>query len=181
MRPAGEAAFARRREDRTGIYTHEQRAPARSTPEQRAAFEAHPEAWAWFQAKAPTYRRQATWWVISAKRPETRERRLAKLIEDSAAGRTIAPLTPPAKLGHRDRAGEVRLAGARVVQREAALDVLGPGGERDGRGQQQRQLERDLDRVGRRQRPLQPPDAAGHRPHAVRDRARLPEHARRQP
>jgi len=97
MRPAGEAAFARRRDDKTGIYTHEQRMHPEFTPEQQAVFQARPDAWAWFQAKAPSYRRQATWWVISAKRPETRERRLAQLIEDSAAGRTIAPLTPPAK------------------------------------------------------------------------------------
>ena len=97
MRPAGEAAFARRREDRSGIYTHEQRAHPELTAKQRATFEAHPEAWAWFQSKPPGYRKQATWWVISAKRPETRERRLAQLIEDSAAGRTIAPLTSPAK------------------------------------------------------------------------------------
>ena len=39
----------------------------------------------------------ATFWVVSAKRPETRARRLATLIEDSAAGRTIKPLTPPGK------------------------------------------------------------------------------------
>ena len=53
-----------------------------------------PEAWAFFSAVAPSYRRTATHWVVSAKRPETRERRLAQLIEDSAAGRRLKHLTP---------------------------------------------------------------------------------------
>jgi hypothetical protein len=45
----------------------------------------------------PSYRKPALWWVISAKKPETRERRLATLIEDSAAGRRIAQMSNPAK------------------------------------------------------------------------------------
>jgi uncharacterized protein YdeI (YjbR/CyaY-like superfamily) len=97
MRPAGEAAFARRRDDRTAIYSHEQRKNPQFTPEEQAQFEADADAWADFSARSPSYRRQATWWVISAKRPETRARRLATLIADSAAGRTVKPLTPPAK------------------------------------------------------------------------------------
>ena len=52
-----------------------------------------------FQAQAPSYRKAGLWWVVSAKRPETREKRLDTLIEDSAAGRTVKPLTPPAKRG----------------------------------------------------------------------------------
>jgi uncharacterized protein YdeI (YjbR/CyaY-like superfamily) len=97
MTPAGEAAFARRRDDRTAIYSHEQRRNPELEPEQQAQLEADAAAWAYFSARPPGYRRQAIWWVISAKRPETRARRLAKLIEDSAAGRTIAPLTPRTK------------------------------------------------------------------------------------
>ena len=97
MRPAGEAAFARRRADRSGVYSFEQRDEPRLEPEQQAQLEANGGAWAYFQSKPPSYRRQATWWVISAKKPETRARRLATLIEDSAAGRTIKPLTLTAK------------------------------------------------------------------------------------
>ena len=97
MRPAGEAAFARRREDRTGVYSFEQREDPRLEPEERAQLEGNAAAWEYFSARPPSYRRTATWWVISAKRPETRARRLATLIEDSAAGRTIKPLTPPGK------------------------------------------------------------------------------------
>jgi uncharacterized protein YdeI (YjbR/CyaY-like superfamily) len=97
MRPAGEAAFARRRDDRTAVYSHEQRRNPQLEPEEQAQIEAHAAAWAYFSARPPTYRRQATWWVISAKRPETRARRLATLIADSAAGRPIKPLTLQAK------------------------------------------------------------------------------------
>jgi hypothetical protein len=48
-------------------------------------------------SRPPSYRRPALWWVVSAKQPATRERRLATLIEDSAAGRPIKPLTRPPK------------------------------------------------------------------------------------
>jgi uncharacterized protein YdeI (YjbR/CyaY-like superfamily) len=94
MRPAGEAAFARRRDDRTGVYSFEQPEEPELDAAQRARFEADPAAWAFFQAQPPSYRRQASWWVISAKRPETRERRLATLIADSAAGERIKHLRP---------------------------------------------------------------------------------------
>jgi len=95
MRPAGLAAFERRSGDRTGIYSYERQRPAAFEPEQERAFRADERAWNWFQEQAPSYRRVATHWVISAKKPETRERRLRRLIEDSAAGRTIPPLTRP--------------------------------------------------------------------------------------
>jgi len=52
-------------------------------------------AWAYFSAQAPWYRRTATHWVMSAKREETRDRRLARLIEDCAAGRPTGPLARP--------------------------------------------------------------------------------------
>jgi uncharacterized protein YdeI (YjbR/CyaY-like superfamily) len=95
MRPAGVAAFERRTEDRTAIYSHERREAAAFDSEQERAFKADEGAWAWFQDQPPSYRRTATHWVISAKKPETRQRRLRRLIEDSAAGRTVPPLTRP--------------------------------------------------------------------------------------
>jgi uncharacterized protein YdeI (YjbR/CyaY-like superfamily) len=97
MRPAGEAAFALRRDDNTAIYSYEQRSNPQLEPAEQALLEADAAAWAFFSAKPPSYRKPALWWVISAKKPETRARRLATLIADSAAGRTIKPLTPPAK------------------------------------------------------------------------------------
>jgi uncharacterized protein YdeI (YjbR/CyaY-like superfamily) len=95
MTPAGLAAFEARTDDRSAVYSHEQRKAAQLEPEQQARFEAEPAAWEWFQRQAPWYRRAALHWVTSAKRPETRERRLDALIADSAAGRTVKPLTRP--------------------------------------------------------------------------------------
>jgi uncharacterized protein YdeI (YjbR/CyaY-like superfamily) len=92
MRPAGEAAFARRSEARTGVYSYEQRHEASFEPEHEQRFRADAAAWAYWTAAAPSYRTMATWWVVSAKKPETRERRLGRLIEDSAAGRKLAQL-----------------------------------------------------------------------------------------
>ena len=95
MTPAGLAAFEARSGDRTGIYSYEQRRQAALGAEQEARFRAVPAAWEWFQARPPSYRRAAIHWVTSAKREETRARRLAALIEDSAAGRAVKPLRRP--------------------------------------------------------------------------------------
>ena len=92
LRPAGEAAFAARLADRTAIYSFEQSHDPELAPEEEARFGANEAAWAWYSAKPPSFRKQALHWVISAKRAETRERRLALLIESSAAGRPIPPM-----------------------------------------------------------------------------------------
>jgi uncharacterized protein YdeI (YjbR/CyaY-like superfamily) len=94
MTAAGRAAFRRRREDRTATYSYEQRHLAAFDLAAERRFRANRKAWSYWQAQAPSYRKNATFWVMSAKRAETRERRLSKLIEDSAAGRTVPPLTP---------------------------------------------------------------------------------------
>jgi uncharacterized protein YdeI (YjbR/CyaY-like superfamily) len=90
MHPAGLAAFERRAPERTGIYAYEQRDQAALGPEQEQAFRAKKKAWAFFEQQPPSYRKLAIWWVVSAKREETRARRLATLIEDCAAGRRLA-------------------------------------------------------------------------------------------
>jgi uncharacterized protein YdeI (YjbR/CyaY-like superfamily) len=92
MRPAGLAAFAARSDDRTAIYSYEQGRAARLDPAYEQELRANEQAWAHFQARPPWYRRQATHWVMSAKQEATRRRRLARLIDDSAAGRDIGPL-----------------------------------------------------------------------------------------
>lgn len=92
---AGRAAHARRREDRSGVYSFENRKDAVFAPEHEALFRANEAAWTYFLARPQWYRTSAIWWVVSAKREATRDRRLAQLIEDSAAGRTVAPLTRP--------------------------------------------------------------------------------------
>lgn len=92
MRPTGLAAFERRTEDRSEIYGYEQKDATLDVASEQQ-FRANQAAWDFFQAQAPSYRRAAIWWVISAKREETRPKRLDILIEDSAHGRTIRPLT----------------------------------------------------------------------------------------
>jgi uncharacterized protein YdeI (YjbR/CyaY-like superfamily) len=94
MHPAGLAAFAARTEE--GTYSYEQREAAAFDPERERRLRADEAAWAWFSAQPPWYRRTATHWVMSAKRDDTRDRRLARLIEDSAAGRAVGPLRRPA-------------------------------------------------------------------------------------
>ena len=94
MRPAGLKAFRERREDRTAVYSYEQRHQAKLDPTQERRFRAQRKAWAWFQEQPKGYRTTAVYWVASAKKPETRERRLDTLIEDSAKGRRVPPLRP---------------------------------------------------------------------------------------
>jgi uncharacterized protein YdeI (YjbR/CyaY-like superfamily) len=95
MRSAGLRAFEARTEAGTDTYSYEQRHEIGLTPEFERRLRANDAAWADWQARPPGYRTGATFWVMSAKREETRERRLAKLIECSAEGRTVPPLTPP--------------------------------------------------------------------------------------
>ncbi len=94
MTPTGAAAFERRTPERTGRYAYE-REHATFGADQETAFRANAGAWAFFHAQPPSYRRVATYWVVSAKREQTRARRLATLIEDSANGRRLAQLTRP--------------------------------------------------------------------------------------
>jgi uncharacterized protein YdeI (YjbR/CyaY-like superfamily) len=95
LQPAGQRAFAARSADRTGVYSFERREAAKLSAPQEKRLRANRKASAFFDQQAPWYRRTAIHWVVSAKREETRERRLDQLISDSAGGRTIAPLTRP--------------------------------------------------------------------------------------
>jgi len=92
MTPAGLRAFEARVEDRTAIYSYEQRRAELEGP-YADRMRRNPRAWEFFHTQPPGYRRAAAWWVTSAKKEETRLRRLATLIEDSAHGRTIVQLT----------------------------------------------------------------------------------------
>ena len=94
MRPAGLRAFEQRREAKTGVYSYEQREAAALPADYEQRLQANAAAWEFWTSRPPSYRKAAVWWVVSAKREETRERRLAQLIEDSRAGRTVPPLTP---------------------------------------------------------------------------------------
>ncbi len=86
--PSGIRAFEARTADNTGVYAYENR-PADLPPAYLDQLQVNGKAWTWWQSQTPGYRRVATWWVVSAKQEVTRERRLATLIEDCAAGRMI--------------------------------------------------------------------------------------------
>ena len=105
MHPAGLAAFEARAPKRTGVYSYEQRHEARLDEAQEEQFRANPVAWEYFQAQPPGYRQTAIYWVMSAKREETRARPLGQLIEDSEHGRRIAQLAPPKRRRPRSQPG----------------------------------------------------------------------------
>ncbi len=88
MQPAGLRAFEARTEENSRIYAFEQ-GEVELPPEALERLKADRQAWSYWSSRPPGYRRIAAWWVISAKRSQTRERRLATLIEDCAAGRLI--------------------------------------------------------------------------------------------
>ena len=92
MTDAGRAAYALRREERTGVYSFENKDAAVLPPEYEARLRANSKAAEFFDAQPPGYRKTAIHLVISAKRDETRERRLEQLIADSAAGLRIKQL-----------------------------------------------------------------------------------------
>jgi len=88
MHPAGLSAFRARVKPQ---YSYESR-PRALAPAYLAKFRAHPPAWRFFEAQPPWYRRTAAFWVMSAKRPETRARRLDVLITCSEQKKGVPPL-----------------------------------------------------------------------------------------
>lgn len=92
MHPAGLKAYQARQENKSGIYSYEQRSGELPEPYAQELRQ-NEVAWEFYQLQPPSYRKSAGWWVVSAKQEETRHKRLAQLIEDSAQGRTIPPLT----------------------------------------------------------------------------------------
>jgi uncharacterized protein YdeI (YjbR/CyaY-like superfamily) len=97
MTDAGRRAFEARTSARTGVYSFEQGSEPSLSPGDAKRMRANAAAWKFFQAQPPSYRRTATWWVVSAKQEATRDRRLSTLIADSAAGRRIKHLARPEK------------------------------------------------------------------------------------
>jgi uncharacterized protein YdeI (YjbR/CyaY-like superfamily) len=92
MQPSGLAAFNGRDPARAGLYSFE--APTRElSDEYKEQFRANKAAWDFFQSQAPYYQKTASWWVMSAKKEETRLKWLATLIQDSANGRRLAAVT----------------------------------------------------------------------------------------
>ncbi len=94
--PAGREVFEKRDPKRSGLYSFESR-PQEFSSEYCRLLQANAAAWAFFSAQPPYYRRVATFWVVSAKREPTRERRLAQLISDSAQQQRLRMLAPAPK------------------------------------------------------------------------------------
>lgn len=89
MQPAGLEAHRRRTEENSRTYSYEQRYSARLEQAHQRKLESNQKAWTFFRAQAPSYRQTAIYWVVSAKREETKLKRLARLIECSAGGRRV--------------------------------------------------------------------------------------------
>jgi uncharacterized protein YdeI (YjbR/CyaY-like superfamily) len=89
MAPAGLAAFARRTGARSQVYSYENRHLASLDPRREGLFRADRGAWEFFGKQPPSYRQTSIYRVMNAKRDETREKRLARLIEASADGRRL--------------------------------------------------------------------------------------------
>jgi uncharacterized protein YdeI (YjbR/CyaY-like superfamily) len=92
MMPAGVAAYNAKDEKRAGVYSFE-RERAELEPAMKKRFRQDLRAWKFFESQPPYYRRIAAWWIISAKRDETREKRLAQLIAVSGKEQRLAPFT----------------------------------------------------------------------------------------
>jgi uncharacterized protein YdeI (YjbR/CyaY-like superfamily) len=91
--PAGKKAFEARRENRSGIYSYEQRKD-RLAPPFGAALKKSKAASAFFDAQPPGYRKTAGWWVVSAKKDETRWKRFGDLVKYCEQGKRIPGFTP---------------------------------------------------------------------------------------
>jgi uncharacterized protein YdeI (YjbR/CyaY-like superfamily) len=90
VRASGRAAFERRQDARSRLYSYENRSVG-FEPGVEAQFRNHKAAWKFYEAQPPSYRLTAAFWVMSAKRDETRKRRLEKLIAHSEKGERIPP------------------------------------------------------------------------------------------
>jgi len=96
VHPSGRAAFEKRDEARSRIYSYENRSRGLD-PASEAEFRKHRGAWRFFEAQAPSYRLTASYWVMSAKQEATKKRRLEKLIEHSRNGERVPAFVSPAR------------------------------------------------------------------------------------
>jgi len=88
MQPAGLKAYQARKEYKSGIYSYEQRSAELPAPYEKR-LKQNKAAWDFFYTQPASYRKLAFWWVVSAKKEETRLKRLGKLIEESARTKSL--------------------------------------------------------------------------------------------
>ena len=86
---AGLAAFAARNPSRSGRGSYEQKSKAKLSPQQAKVFRRNPAAWKYYRAVPPGYRQMVTWWITSAKKEETRAKRLAIVIKACSERRRL--------------------------------------------------------------------------------------------
>ncbi|HYK21873.1 MAG TPA: YdeI/OmpD-associated family protein [Pyrinomonadaceae bacterium] len=101
MHPAGLEAYERRDPQRTGIYSFEKE-PVSLAPTYEKTFRQNKKAWKFFEAQAPYYKKLATHWLMSAKKEETRLRRLQHLIERAEKGLKTGVIDPKPKVSRKD-------------------------------------------------------------------------------
>ncbi len=92
VEPAGRAAWERRTEDKSSLYSYEQKKRLALSPAYLERLKANRAAWSDWETRPPGYKRQVAHWIMSAKKEETRLRRLGQLIDDSAQTRKVKPL-----------------------------------------------------------------------------------------
>ena len=93
MRPAGLKAYEARRENKSGVYSYEQRSADLAEP-YNGLLKKNEAAWSFFQAQPASYRKAISWWIVCAKKEETRLKRLEGLIAYSARGQRVPGITP---------------------------------------------------------------------------------------
>ncbi len=93
MQPAGLKAYEARKENKMGIYSYEQRSVNLEEP-YNGLLKKNGAAWSFFQTQPASYRKAISWWIISAKREETRLKRVEKLIANSAQAQRLPEFMP---------------------------------------------------------------------------------------
>ena len=88
MLPSGSKAFAARMENKSGVYSYEQRRAELEEP-YSSRLKTNKSAWNFFQTQPPSYRKMMSWYIMSAKTEETRSKRFEKLMKASAKGRRL--------------------------------------------------------------------------------------------
>lgn len=93
IQPAGKAAYARKKKEKSGVYSFEQNLKSLTLPpEYESILKREKMAWAFFQSLAPSVLKGTIWWVISAKQEATRQRRMTELIRCCGEGKKIKML-----------------------------------------------------------------------------------------
>ena len=91
MQPAGMEVWNKRSDKRSKLYSFEQK-NVKLDKAYEEKIKANKAAWTFWESLAPGYKKQTTWWVMSAKKEETRLRRLGIVIASSAEGKKIPHL-----------------------------------------------------------------------------------------